>query len=145
MTEQLIAMWNAGTTSSEIARALGLTRSAVMGKIKRLRDKGVALRAAPPPNRPPPKPPRRKEQRRTPTGWKSVLVPIEPPTLPDVPTSVGLLDLTPGMCRYITGRSPRGVIYCGAAKDYKSYCKTHADLCYVPVKEYKRALQEAQH
>lgn len=41
---ELISMWQAGQSSKEIGRALNLTRNAVLGRVDRMRKRGVSLR-----------------------------------------------------------------------------------------------------
>lgn len=41
---RLLDLWNSGHTSTQIAPLMGISRSAVMGKIKRLEDAGYTVR-----------------------------------------------------------------------------------------------------
>jgi hypothetical protein len=63
-------------------------------------------------------------------------LPVPPP--PPTPSKnkkikpVSLLDLKPWSCRYIVNEDKTNPFFCGAPKEYISYCKVHADLCYSP-------------
>jgi len=140
---KLIELWNLKASASEIGKELGITRNAVIGKVKRLREKGVPLRSfvAKP-----------KEERtrvrvrevKTDRGWvkKKEVVKIEPvqldfdflPPLPE--RNIDILKLTPFSCRYIVDHDQhRGAIYCGEAKQGRSYCGEHTRICYIPLKK----------
>ena len=43
----IVRLWNGGKSGLQVATELGITRSSVLGHIKRLRNKGYDLRAAP--------------------------------------------------------------------------------------------------
>lgn len=141
---QIIAMWNNGMTSGEIARAMGVTRNVVIGRVTRLREKGIELRAAP---KAAPKLQKVvKREVKTQRGWilKKQVKPKNAPDISfeqlffDLPMPVRRIDimqLQPHSCRYIIDRDPkRGALYCGDTKHYRSYCKKHANLCYVPAR-----------
>lgn len=55
---KVIALWNKGLTTSEMGAQLGLTKNAVCGLLKRMRDAGVALKPRTPV--PPPATPTKK-------------------------------------------------------------------------------------
>jgi GcrA cell cycle regulator len=98
-TEALVArlseLWLSGTTSGEIGRRLGITRSAVMGKLRRLdmlcRDR------RPPPSMRPLIPQMRTNKRPLPPPEPYQAPP--PPPLPLI-GSFDLLELRHGHCRY---------------------------------------------
>jgi len=142
LDNKIIVMWNAKMISSEIATALNVTRSVVMGRIFRLRKKGVYLRS-------PDKKkltPITKREVKTRKGWVLKSTPkvktapnisLEQPffNIPEPSATISIMDLTNKSCRYIIDSDRRrGAIYCGSPKQYKSYCKAHADLCYVPLR-----------
>jgi len=127
-------LWANGATAEAIGAQLGgLSRSAVLGKIYRLR-RGGKSRAAPKAR---PNGPRSKQD--------------EPP--PEAPRTElkHLLDLTNQCCRWpIVRRGVRGIFFCGAPEaDLASgvpYCPYHARRAYVipPKRKPKAALAHVQ-
>ena len=143
---KLIELWNAKASASEIGKELGLTRNAVIGRIKRLRDNGVKLRsftAAPKTevSR------ARVREVKTDRGWvrKKELLKIKSPVLIKLDSfvpettpekNIDILHLVESSCRYITGeKKGRGALYCGRNKTTRAYCEEHARLCYIPLKK----------
>lgn len=127
----IIEMWNNGATGGDIAHTLSMTRSAVLGQIARLKQKGFILRVA-------------KKQEvvkktkevKTDKGWKKKIEYVYVEKTVEEPQSfLDILELKYDSCRYIVGRDKnRGALYCGAAIDKSSYCKEHHFLCYYPPK-----------
>lgn len=110
----LHTQWLEGATGSKIAAVLGCTRSAVMGKISRLRRKArldeapraiiVAAR----------KPKRRYGRLRSgqhPTSPPAPRKPIPPPSI--IEGGVALLDLKPDHCRAVVGHDGYLARFCG--------------------------------
>lgn len=142
---QVAKLWKAGKTSTDIAYELGITRSAVMGRVGRLRKRGLLdFRTGPLTG-----PAKRKTSSLPRTGGKRM--PFVMPDYPgkpirrrkgfDVPKTkviepqvqhshVTLMELQGFHCRYIVGQNYRGTLYCGEPKAVKSYCEAHAKLCY---------------
>ena len=142
-------LWNEGKTSTEIAEVLQITRSAVMGRVHRLRAKGeLDFRVLPTPKQAGQKPvtlsePRKPVMPKSMKGYEGPLIKrkyypavekkerAETPPSPDAFRYVALLDLEEQHCRYIMGQdSHRGAYYCGEPKALHSYCTFHAKLCY---------------
>lgn len=131
----LIGMWQAGKTSSDIAKAIGKSRGAVMGRISRLREDGIDLKARP-------RPPRKKRvyiSRKKPMPkvleTAPVIRPINVPASPfvqskDVPYGepCDIIGLRFFSCRYIVSERP--TLYCNHMVHKHSYCETHFKLCY---------------
>ena len=100
LVARLSELWLSGTTSGEIGRRLGITRSSVMGKLRRLdmlcRDR------RPPPIRPPQMPVIRRNKRppKTPDRYFAEFAakPLPPPPI----GSFDLLELRQGHCRWPT-------------------------------------------
>jgi hypothetical protein len=138
--KKLIELWRAGVSGTEIARQLGVTRNTVLGKVFRLREKGileyrnaekskvkvkevtnvVILDRIKPP--------------MTPEGGSmKPVVPLPTPEFdPDKPY-LNILQLTFNTCRYImTEDTSVTAFYCGETVHRRSYCKAHADICLVP-------------
>lgn len=147
--DRIKVMWDNGSTSSEIASELGVTRNTVMGRVSRMKTKGVIkfriLNV---------KEKEKKAPAITPTKKERVLYVIpsyplrnsirrRPIKIVDEPVqqkvgNVTLMELTYKHCRYIVGSSKaRGTLYCGEEKGNRSYCTAHAKLCFYPVKEFK--------
>jgi GcrA cell cycle regulator len=149
-TAKLLDMWRAGATGAEIARALGTTRNAVIGKIFRLRNNGVdmarvkvpVVRNLPklektvklrpkPPSTPKPKvawpPPLTKEE-------KEALIAQKKAEVERVQRARGIkfIDLKARDCRFIlNGGRPEGYLFCGDPRlAGKPYCQEHSELCY---------------
>lgn len=112
-------LWMSGITAEAIGAELGgLSRSAVLGKIYRLR-RAARPAAAPQPR---PKGPRRKQN--------------EPPPQAPRTEPKRLLELTNTCCRWpITGPRARGIMFCGAPDADLAggmpYCPYHARRAYV--------------
>lgn len=125
-------------SAGEIAKEMGITRNAVIGKLARLglMKNGTVKVAIPKetiavakqpraPNRtivfdPPPPP---------------VVAPRPLPVTPITPTAIHILDLQDHHCRAVLdGRAADGLsLYCGAPKaGGSSYCATHLGLYYQP-------------
>lgn len=140
LNNKIIEMWNAGMTSGDIAHALKVTRNTIMGRVSRLRKKGVALRSIQKIQ------PAIKREVKTRRGWvmKKQPKPKSAPVIsldqfsfdmPEPPVNISIMELTERSCRYVIGSDQRrGAIYCGDTKHYRAYCKKHADLCYVPIR-----------
>jgi GcrA cell cycle regulator len=111
-------LWASGATAKAIGAQLGgLSRSAVLGKIYR-------LRRAEPASAPKPRPTRRRSK-------QSEVLPAAPSCEPK-----RLLDLTNNSCRWpIAGPARRAIFFCGAPEADLAggmpYCAYHARRAYV--------------
>lgn len=154
---ELGKLWSEGHSAAEIARRLeakeggSLTRSAVLGKVHRLKLSGrrVETRQKNGPRAPKVRKPRVPAERRQPRApqppRKYFSTRPTPPPI-DIPEpislKVALLDLAPSMCKWPTGHpGDPGFSFCGAKNDSIStpYCKYHHRLAYVPIVHKKRA------
>lgn len=115
LREKAIALWQQSLTSYQIAERLGVSRNAVLGVIKRHRDKGNQLRG-------------KVVKIQKPKPVEVLFDYLEPKT------GVSLFGLRHSSCRYIIGED-ESAIYCGRTKERGSYCAEHYRLCYVPVKK----------
>jgi len=117
----LSELWLAGTTGLEIAGRLGVTRSSVMGKLRRL---GLLRQGRPrmPIMRRPQIPQMRTNKRPLPPP-EPYQVPPPPP--PPAYGTLTLLDLRHNSCRWPEGDGPI-YVFCGRpqAPD-SSYCEAH--------------------
>jgi GcrA cell cycle regulator len=154
LVARLSELWLAGTTGLEIAGLLGVSRSSVMGKLRRLgllrqdrprmpivRRVARLLKSSEQSSRP------QIPQMRT---NKRPLPPPEPyqapPPPPDPPIgSFSLLDLRAGHCRWPEGsRAPYA--FCGAPQaSQSSYCPEHArlSLSHGSQRDFDRAAEQA--
>lgn len=167
--DALVALFDAGESAGDIALRLNrdfpqlafLSRSAVCGKVKRLRDAGdVRLRPADPVAAArqggiAAKCARTKTDRRTRSSGSGGRVVFAPHPAPDPPVApqpqrnagpapepleVGLLDLQSHHCRAVTGKGEDGLAtYCGhAAKRPFGYCAHHAARFHTSASEAER-------
>jgi hypothetical protein len=136
-TDQLIALWRSGLTATKIAKEIGATRNAVLGKIFRLRNKGVdldtraRLGSGKVKKPDPPKPPvfKYKATKREIARRNDDLL-----NRPELRGGVLFSERQQQQCAYIAG-DPRDpdVKCCGRFTALgTSYCPTHRRLCYTP-------------
>jgi len=145
----LIEMWLEGKTGSQIAETLNTTRNAIMGKLKRLRDKGLIEYKTVPPGRPastnilllPIK--NRRILREIKAGKREapqVFVVPEKKNIPKPP--VRFFGLTRTTCKFpINDGAPQNLLFCGNDRNEgSSYCDRHHKICYVAgTSEYDRS------
>jgi len=134
--QKILKLWMDGKIGSEIAAKLKLTRNSVMGRLYRMRNKGlieykdpvVAAKAS-----------ASRAENRVPRAKKPYRSPYEQPQLP-FPVKprldgVSLMELTSSSCRYVLNDgAPSQFRFCGAPKKTGSYCEDHHKVCY-----YKQA------
>jgi len=142
--DEIIGLWSLGIKSGTIAALLGISRSAVMGKVNRLRAEGVDMQIRTPDGVLP-------SRRPAPTPYFGTRVvtlkpkaapmpaPIVKPVLPPPPPEgISILDIGYAQCRWEIARddSPyRLAVYCGAGTEVirgtaRSYCPEHCKLAY---------------
>lgn len=142
---RLRSLWADGQSASQIANQLGqgCTRSAVLGKVHRL--KLPARRGAIRPARAPR--PRKLAHRRANNAAQRVKArqkdiakakPVSVPVAPPDARMIGLMDLTERTCKWPIGdpREP-GFGFCGAEKPFDGgpYCALHARVAVKGVAE----------
>ena len=133
LVARLSELWMSGTTSGEIGRRLGISRSSVMGKLRRLGLLCNDHRALLPrrvniqlstdfstvTNRPQKRPHSRNKRPVT-----DFVIPPPPPPPPAYGT-LNLLDLRHNSCRWPEGERP-DYRFCGRPKaGESSYCESH--------------------
>lgn len=126
---QILYMWNKGLSGGEIAETLKVTRGAVLGYVHRARMSGALLeeRAIGNNTHKYPKQRIKKYEQSRIDGINGYFVKPE--------YGLSILDLGYTNCRFIVSEdADKPPIYCGEEIDRGSYCKTHADLCYVPAR-----------
>jgi hypothetical protein len=141
----LTELWLGGVTGGEIGRQMGVSRSACMGKLRRLgllrqdrprmpivRRVARLLKSSEQVSRPPEKVPNKRHLRQN----KRPLPPPEPyraPPPPPVPAigSFDLLDLRAGHCRWPGPQDSPPWTFCGARQAFdSSYCPEHHALAH---------------
>lgn len=137
-------LWGQGCTSTFIAKQLGVSRSTIMGKVRRLTLKqgpklkplSKAGRAAVLKPRPP------KAERKGPAKRATVYANGSPPCLPQpAPRGEGvrIWELEPYHCKFIAGEATAEALYCGArCEPSLSYCPSHCAIVFRDPKEAKR-------
>jgi hypothetical protein len=126
MIDAVATLWAGNRSLSEIAEAVGVSRSQIAGAVWRARKAGDT-RFAPRPSAPKPKP----------TVKARDIKPVAE-ALPASPAKhtepVRFVDLRPGRCRWPINDAPRGemhlLLYCGqpVATRGGNYCSRHAAL-----------------
>lgn len=135
IAQKVIKLWDEGYSATEIGNNLGMTRNSVMGHVHRARCAGIKInRAKEIRSGSVEKPPRKVRNRSIIMKAKKESKPLPPlPPLPPMKAKpLTLMQLTPNSCRYIINDDPKKVLFCGSPKKVRSYCKVHADLCYIP-------------
>ena len=136
---KILELWETGQSATEIGRQFNITRNSVIGRVYRARQSGVEMARYKSIKSVPKSPPAKKGSKRY-IEIKAKDKYKTPPTPPLSPTPsnnnkikpVNFLDLEPWSCRYIVNEDKTNPFFCGAPKEIRSYCKIHADLCYVP-------------
>ncbi len=128
--ETLRAMWLDGKSGGEIAKALGRTRNAVLGKIDRLglTRKRQGKRQARPPKPAPARPvPLLITAKAAACEAKRPARVVEPPAVLMPSRNLTIFDLTRIDCRAITSPDRAAVtLYCGhTVRPGSSYCPAH--------------------
>ena len=121
LDNEVLRLWSEKLSASEIGSILGITKNAVIGRVNRMRKRGldVETRAAP-----------RLRLAKIPL----LAIPIEEEPEPEPENQIGIPfgRLTSRTCKYvIDGDHPRHFRFCGDVVTTKSYCETHHALCYV--------------
>ena len=136
---KILELWDAGQSATEIGKQFNMTRNSVMGRVYRARQVGVKMaRYKTIRTGAKPAPVRKVKNKRIIMKAKKENRPL--PVPPPIPTPsknkkikpVSLLDLKSWSCRYMVNEDKTKPFFCGAPKEIRSYCKVHADLCYVP-------------
>jgi hypothetical protein len=126
--KKLIEMWNEKYTSSQIGAELKITRSAVMGMVYRLKQRGLI---DPLSHKPVPKPkPEPKEKKIIIRKKRTAPVFIKPKPVKHMPLT--LMQLRTNSCRYVVNEGHASqFLFCGKPQEKGSYCMEHAQLCYI--------------
>lgn len=120
-TETLRSMWLAGATGTEIGDKLGTSRSAIMGKIRRLGLIRSPIRHAP--KRP-------KKLGKPAPKFPFMARVVRKPAPPKPAGPVHFRDLKDHHCRWIPGQ-PESQVYCGETRVHgSSWCIKHFRAAY---------------
>jgi GcrA cell cycle regulator len=160
LVERLSELWLSGTASGEIGRRLGISRSSVMGKLRRLdllcrdrprmpiRSRWEAARNLLTSNEQVSKPPQKpKKPAKTPDRYFAEFTqkPLPPPP-PEPPIgSYTILQLKAGQCRWPQGERP-DYQFCGERQaSQSSYCESHSAIAHSrgSQRDYDRAAEQA--
>lgn len=140
---ELRVLWERGDTCSEIGRALKTTKSAITGRVHRLKlpPRPSPLKARSTNVKPAPKPTgaRLTQWRRAGTTTPPMKIPEHPVVLADLKKGVGG---SRRHCQFIPG-DPAGehTLYCGDMPYENSpYCPRHMLVCYTPRPANKKVL-----
>jgi GcrA cell cycle regulator len=151
--KRLTMLWrDHGWPAGEIATVLGCSRSAVLGKVARLKLTRYRATGAARPGRVRRGAPARESSPTKPVAVRSVPIavlgpaPVRrlPPPAPVMPAGepppvqnqrYSLVDLGPEQCRWVLGRPfDPPVLFCGdPAIPGKPYCPWHCQIAYVPL------------
>jgi len=130
--ETLARLWRDGASASAIARRLGVTRNAVIGKVHRLGLGGRATPARPGSRaaRPPEGEPRASRPRT------SARLPADPVAAEEMAGTADILTVAYHACRWPIGdpKAP-GFSLCGRPAVRGAYCAPHGALAYRPTPE----------
>lgn len=132
---EIIKHWDAGLSSKEIGDLLGRTRSAIMGRIHRLRAKGVDLHTRMQTKKQDndEKKPKKIKIRKIVHEAKSKNETFD--AIENEYNFLTLLELSYADCRYVVGKSSSGYLYCGQPSVRRQMCQSHYRLCYVVIKK----------
>ena len=164
----ILEMWEQGATGTEIANQIGKTRSAVLGKLNRLRMKGfvgykvsklrieaqkIKLGTKPPPQ--PKKEPLKKkgspkaiQKNGFVFSMKADRKRQKPVFIEPTPSKEGqpvtFMELEHWMCKYVvSGAKASEFLFCGQKAVKKRFCEQHHKLCYVPYEKSRRSKENA--
>jgi len=133
----VIELWNKGLTGLQIARELKTTRSAILGKIARLRRNGVVFERQHTPREKANKEfvPKRSRARPPSLAVIPKVAPVLPVSKPKpagyMGQSIPFKKITNKTCKYsVSGDIPEDFLFCGDPVYKKSFCEHHYKLCY---------------
>jgi hypothetical protein len=108
MIEDIKQLWDQGYTLTQIARYLKTTRNVIAGRMHRAKQGGMTF------------------EPRTAAIIRKVASPINS----SLDNQITRLKITE--CRFILNDDTSKPVYCCEPIDRRSYCKKHADICYMP-------------
>ena len=154
----IIELWDKGFSGYQIAVALKTTRSAILGKISRMRRKGITFERAYNPAKvkgkvKPPTPVNLspitvtvqalKIKKPEPMPKPIVIIIPEPPPYDGKPLTI--MEVTNDTCKYsVSGTQPKDYLFCGGPVHKRSLCKAHYSLCYAPHRRDEKVKQQSK-
>lgn len=141
---KIIELWNSGKSAAQIGAVLKVSRNVIIGKIWRLRRKGVSTSEHVRPKSTEPRVRTPRERKPKPLGLlfkqprpRTALAETVAPVANS--KNIKFRQLKNNSCRYVTndGR-PENFLFCGAPKERGPYCEAHALICYVPPRSPER-------
>jgi hypothetical protein len=139
--DTIIKMWTEHKTGSEIAAKVKMTRSAVMGMVGRLRNRGLLEYRDPASKKNATPEEKRLKKLRNPVvpNLRRKKLPPLPP-IDEETRPITLLNLRLDSCRFIINDSNKAAdfLFCGQPKHIGSYCKEHHAICYIKAEPRKR-------
>jgi hypothetical protein len=138
--KMMIEMWLDGKTGLQIAEELNTTRNAIMGRLKRLRDRGLIEYRIVPPSKPvttnivylPIK--NRRILREIKAGIREApKIFVTPEKKNVLKPPVRFFSLTVMSCKFpINDGAPQDFLFCGDHRHPgSSYCERHHKICYI--------------
>jgi hypothetical protein len=112
MINDIKHLWDQGYTLTQIARYLNTTRNVIAGRMHRAKQGGMDF-----------------ERRAATVVRKTQSV------TPRVELENPITRLRFGECRFILNDDTSNPVYCCEPIDRRSYCKQHADICYMPAEK----------
>ena len=120
LDSEIIRLWGEKLSASQIGSILCITKNAVIGRVNRMRKKGVDVES--------------RAMAKASIPRIPILEPIEEEIEVENQIGIPFESLTLRTCKFvIDGDHPRYFRFCGEPVTSKSYCKTHHSLCYVKV------------
>ena len=108
MIKDIKHMWEEGYSLTQIAQQLNTTRNVIAGKMHRAKQAGIYF------------------EPRT-----SSVIRKSPSVIHSTNLDSQITRLKIDECRFITNDDTTNAVYCCEPVDRKSYCKHHADICYM--------------
>ena len=138
--KKILELWGKGLTGKQIGEKLGMTRSAVLGKVGRLRKLGL-LEYRDPAQKKNISSKERAQRKSYPfvkSNKRKTLPPLPP--VEDGLRPLSLMELKATSCRFVINDSkkPSDFLFCGKPKKTGSYCEDHHSICYIKSEPRKR-------
>jgi hypothetical protein len=108
MIQDIKQLWDQGYTLTQIARYLKTTRNVIAGRMHRAKQSGIQF------------------EPRT-----AAIIRNKPSAVQSASLDNQITRLRAENCRYILNDDTTKPVYCCEPIDRRSYCKKHADICYM--------------
>lgn len=137
---KVIRMWNEGLTATEIAETFATTRSAILGRLHRLKARGIEIKSRKSAGETPQVTDGKviKEQKVQKKKYRTIKIDYPPKKSFSKGEYLTITDLTSRSCRFIVNDGDHGVyLFCGKDREIGAYCSYHAKMCYIPTEKKK--------